>query len=350
MSFENASVTKGLIIFSATSSVCFGIFDLKHYLHLQFVPHISTYHQYWRLFIHHLAFSNSSDLLLAVLLLYNVGIHIERQFGSVKYASFVFMSLLLATLLEFVTLMLFNRVGINKFATGPSALIFCILYQYSRIVPPSYMFKVFGWTFTNKSFSYLLALQMAISRLPSSAVVAIIGLLTGQLYRSDLAGFNTYRLPPSVVQFSRRYLSPVIGSLHPPRRSNRALPDGSRGDGSQNRQGIRLNEEVITTARRRRSTTPRIPLPTTTTTNQGLPSEGLTEWVGDLVERTGSARVGLRIPTDAEISTAVGMFPTIEREVVIGVLQRRYFPVRHILIEVLRLTIYFIQPKCRSCD
>jgi hypothetical protein len=36
--------------------------------------------------VHHLAFSNSSDLFLGVVILYNVGVQIERQFGSVKFA------------------------------------------------------------------------------------------------------------------------------------------------------------------------------------------------------------------------------------------------------------------------
>ncbi|PPQ67575.1 hypothetical protein CVT25_012069 [Psilocybe cyanescens] len=323
MSFENASVTKGLIIYSAISSIFVGIFDVKHYVHLQFVPHISKYHQYWRLISHHLAFSNSSDLFLAVLLLYNVGVHIERQFGSIKYASFAFISLLLATLFEFVTLILFHRVGINQFTMGSSALIFSIIYQYSRIVPPSYTFKIFGMSLSNKSFNYLLALQIAISRLPSSAVVAIIGIMTGQIYRSDLASFNTYRLPPSVVQFSRRFLSPLIGTLRPPRRSNRALPDEPRNAGTRNNEGVRLNEEVITTARNPR------PTGATSRAPRDIPNPGGTiapsvmrEWVDGLTGQADTASVGLRVPSESEISTLTGMFPTIERELVVGALQR----------------------------
>ena len=91
----------------ALTSVVAGIFDLKHYLNLQLVPHISKHHQaslaqclsgcyylpeelyfeqYWRLLIHQFACASSSDLLLTELLLYNVGIPIERAFGGVKYA------------------------------------------------------------------------------------------------------------------------------------------------------------------------------------------------------------------------------------------------------------------------
>ncbi len=63
MSFEHASVTKGMskragcddcltelcvpgLMFGfALSSIAAGIFDLKHYLNLQLVPHISRHHQ-----------------------------------------------------------------------------------------------------------------------------------------------------------------------------------------------------------------------------------------------------------------------------------------------------------------
>lgn len=42
--------------------------------------------QYWRLFLHHVACASSADLLLTELLLYNAAVHIERAFGSIKYA------------------------------------------------------------------------------------------------------------------------------------------------------------------------------------------------------------------------------------------------------------------------
>jgi membrane associated rhomboid family serine protease len=281
MSFENAAVTKGLMIFIALMTISAGIFDIKHYFHLQFVPHISRHHQYWRLISHQLAFSNSTDFFLAGLLCYNVGRHIERQFGSVKYASFVFVSLLLATLLQFVAVILFHRIGVNNIALGPMAILFSILYQYSRIVPPVYLYRIFGVSFNNKSTNYILALQLAISRPLSSVAVALIGIVTGKLYRSDLAGFNAYRLPPSVIQFSKTVFFPLIGSLHPPRRTNRAAPDTF-----WNLQ----NDEIITTA------------PTTRGRDR--------------------ANVGLRIPSQEEIALLTTMFPSMEREAVVGALQR----------------------------
>ncbi|KAF8806245.1 hypothetical protein BYT27DRAFT_7295085 [Phlegmacium glaucopus] len=322
MSFENASVTKGLVVACALTSIFAGIFDVKHYFHLQFVPHISRHHQYWRLFTHHLAFLNSSDLFVAELLLYNVGVQIERQFGSLKYASFAFVSMFVATLLEFISLILFHRAGLNHISVGPSALIFSVLYQYSRIVPAVYNFRIFGLPLNNKSMNYLLALQLALSRLPGSAAVAIIGIITGQIYRSDIAGLNTYRLPPCIVRFSARFILPLIGSLRAPRRTNRALPDETRNAGTT--EASPHNEEVITTARSPRpGATSRI----NDNSNPESPrSSVMREWVDELTGRVDRANAGLRVPTDTEITHLTSMFPSLDREVVVGALQRRSVP------------------------
>jgi hypothetical protein len=63
-------------------------------------------------------------------------------------------------------------------------------------------------------------------------VVSLVGLGTGQLFRSDLIGLKTWRLSHHFVRVSSRYLLPLIGSTRPPMRSNRALPtEGGSTDG-----------------------------------------------------------------------------------------------------------------------
>ncbi|KJA29654.1 hypothetical protein HYPSUDRAFT_31612 [Hypholoma sublateritium FD-334 SS-4] len=319
MSFENAAVTKGLMITCALTSIFAGIFDIKHYFHLQFVPHISRHHQYWRLITHHLAFSNSSDLFLGELLLYNVGVHVERRFGSVKFASFAFVSLVVSTLLELLSILLFHRIGINHIAMGPSTLLFSILYQYYRIVPHVYTYRIFGVPLNNKSVLYFLALQLAIGQLPNSLTVAVVGALSGQIYRSDLAGFNTYRLPPAVVRLSERFLVPLVGSLRPPRRTNRALPDDTRIHRVQ--RSADSNDEAITTARAPRPSSAAARARTTAAAEIPSPSV-MRELVDEFTGRTERAGAGLRVPTETEISHLTSMFPSMDREVVVGALQR----------------------------
>jgi hypothetical protein len=181
---------------------------------------------------------------------------------------------------------------------------------------------------------------MAISLLPASLAVAVIGVAAGQIYRSDLAGLNTYRLPPILVRSASTYLAPLFGSLRPPRRSNRALPDDTRGAAAGG--GLRtldLNEEVITTARPRRGSSgagnaPRAssgPASEMEDEREDASAEGpappstsvMREWVDELTGRTERANVGLRVPAEAEITHLTSIFPSIEREVVVGALQRR---------------------------
>lgn len=163
-------------------------------------------------------------------------------------------------------------------------------------------------------------MQLAISRLPGSAAVAIIGILTGQIYRSDLANLKSYRLPPAIVRFSVRFLLPLIGSTRAARRNNRALPDPARtaspGTGTQ-------NDEVVTTARTTPSTGGR-----SENTSEGGSRPGssvMREWMNELtgggMEHAGTS--SLRIPGDTEITTLMSMFPNIEREVIVAALQRR---------------------------
>lgn len=112
-------------------------------------PHLTRDHQLWRLPIHHLVFANSSELFLGVLLLFYTSVPVERSFGSRKFAvsfrlgtrttpktladisvpiqSFLVVNAVLATVLEFVALVLGSRLGFHTIPAGPFAIIFSIL-------------------------------------------------------------------------------------------------------------------------------------------------------------------------------------------------------------------------------
>lgn len=113
------------------------------------------------------------------LILYNASANIERQFGSIKFAvrllyrsnflpiltsqkSFITVSAILSSTLSFITLLALHRLGINYLPAGPTSIIFSILYQYYRLVPSAYTFQIFALKFSNKSFLYILALQVSI--------------------------------------------------------------------------------------------------------------------------------------------------------------------------------------------
>ncbi|KAL5508196.1 hypothetical protein ACEPAH_5815 [Sanghuangporus vaninii] len=323
MSFQHAAVTKGLMIGCAASSIIASIFDVKHYLHLQLSPHLARHHQYWRLLVHHLAFSSSSELLLAEILLYNISIPIERIFGSSKFVGFCLTSLLTSTILEFGSLLVFNHFGLNVLPSGPLTLVFSILYQFSRLIPRAYTFRIFGVTLTNKIFAYILALQLAISQPPGSAVAAFIGIISGQLYQSDILGLKAVRLPFKIRRLAKRYLLPLIGSTKPPRLSNRALPDDTQRPRRTVLRPSQENTETVTTAAPS-------PSPDQADSQQDIQHPGVgntghsvvREWVDELTGRTERAAAGLRVPSETEISQLISMFPDLRREDIVGALQR----------------------------
>ncbi|KAI0005120.1 hypothetical protein BJV74DRAFT_875657 [Russula compacta] len=309
MSFQHAPVTKGIMMALAVSSVVVAIFDVKYNFHLQLVPHISRDHQYWRLLVHHTAFSNSSELFLWELILYNIGVSIERQFGGVKYASFLVVSTLLVTALELPSLLALHRFGssFNVIPSGPVGLAFSLVYQYFSLVPATYQFRIFGVTFSNKAFVYALALQLAFSQPWSTTLAAVLGFSTGAIYRSDIASLKGYRLPPWFVRLTSRYLLSLVGETRAIRRTTRALPVTEVSDSTP-----RLEDEVITTAHPSR--TERSARSTT-----GIHVEPLSN-LGHQVDR---ASTGIRVPTEAEISQLMSIFPDLQRDVIVAALQRR---------------------------
>ncbi|KAF7294159.1 CUE domain-containing protein [Mycena chlorophos] len=333
MSFEHAPVTKGLMAGIALTSILVGVFDVKHYFHLQvrshsyrisrnttrfvvpMAPTLAKTAQYWRLPLHHLAFSSSGELFVGEILLFNTAIQVERQFGSQKFASFVVLSLALSTLFSFISLLLIPLRLLAYLPPGPHALLFSTLYQHVRIVPPAYSFRILGVTLTSASFMHLLALQLALSHIPGSAVAATVGILVGMAYRSDLTPMKSWRLPSGLVEFGRNWVIPLLGSLKAARRSNRALPDGSAAP-------TPTQDEVITTSRLSAftSTQRRQPQPSSDgDTPASNANSVMREWVSGIA---GRAPAGLRIPTEAEIGQLAGMFPDVRREVLVTTLQR----------------------------
>ncbi|KAI0677270.1 hypothetical protein C8Q78DRAFT_1001929 [Trametes maxima] len=348
MSFENASVTKGLMLGVALTSVAAGIFDLKHYLNLQLVPHISKHHQYWRLLVYHLACPSSSDLILVELFLYNAGICIERAFGSVKYASFLIISAATTALMTFVALLVAQLTPVtgslfNNIPPGPIAIMSALLYQYMRLVPPAYHFRIFGVGFSDKAWVYAIAAQLAATRFPAELLPIAVGLLAGYLYRSDFLQLKGWRVSAKVVRFAEGWIKPLLGEAQPLRRTNRVLPDPRAQGEARSRTAAALNtEEVVTTARggRRSSRIPptaRPPVPAEAASNAasqpaeyaqnaGTTNGGMVrQWMSELASGARPVAGGggtVRAPSESEIGILTAMFPNLEREVILGVLQR----------------------------
>ena len=124
--------------------------------------------------------------------------------------------LLLALLLRPLS---FNKV--NYLPAGPTPLVFALLAQYHAAIPHVYKYRLAtgtsttgsssgnsgslpGLTFTDKSTTYLLAAQLALSQLPGSALAALVGWVIGHAWRNELLpGAARWRVPAWAVRDGR---------------------------------------------------------------------------------------------------------------------------------------------------
>lgn len=115
---------------------------------------------------------------------------------------------MLAFILRPLTLGLFNYLP-----AGPTPIIFAVLAQYHAIVPHMYKYKLAtsnststddqapGITFSDKSYKYLLALQLALFQWPGSLLGALVGWVVGYAWRMEILprSLTRWRLPGWMV-------------------------------------------------------------------------------------------------------------------------------------------------------
>ena len=188
-----------------------------------------------------------------MLLLYNTSIALERRFGTVKFIvsnhlqtrraftertvqSFAIVSSLFGTALEVVALALGHTLGLEYLPAGPYTVVFSILYNFDKTVPASYIFKLFGFSFTSKSLLYLLSLQLVFAQTPNSIVSAVCGVVAGALYRNNALGSQQWRIPIWLQRLGGKALSPLLASSRPSRRSARTSLEDSDTTSSSRRE------------------------------------------------------------------------------------------------------------------
>ena len=83
--FAYAPLTKVVMAGLCLTSLLVSLLSLKLYIPFRLHPHILVYHQYWQAWAYHVAFTNSSELFLGIMILYYGARHVERACGSRKY-------------------------------------------------------------------------------------------------------------------------------------------------------------------------------------------------------------------------------------------------------------------------
>ncbi|KAL7274079.1 hypothetical protein RUND412_003045 [Rhizina undulata] len=260
--FRSAPVSKSLLYLIVTSSLLASIADIKHYFHIQILPHIWLYRQVWRVGIWQTIYANAGELLFASMVLYHLRI-IERLFGPHKYISFlVYTYLLTSILVPVLSAVVFTLTGsLNYIPPGPTPVIFAALAQYHAVVPSVYKFQVATSIFssktpsssaerseeeeeetmdvvtlTDKFYVYLLATQLALCQPPGSLFAAAVGWIVGYAWRMEMLPRSRWRLP------AWAWKSGSAGEFENLRRRLRegeGVEDGAPGQGQGQPEGQR---------------------------------------------------------------------------------------------------------------
>lgn len=145
---------------------------------------------------------------------------------------------------------------INYLPCGPTATIFALLAQYHALIPHTYRYRLATSTFhstssvpenagteqnakpsltlllSNKSPTYLIALQLSLSQFPTMLLPAVVGWFVGLAWRAEfLPGLN-WRVPAWVV-----------GEKEPIATARRSGGNGYGTEGSERYEDLRRRLE-----------------------------------------------------------------------------------------------------------
>lgn len=242
--FYNTPVTKVVIALVVTTTLFGSILGSQKRLVLDLAEAFGNY-QLWRLVTHHFVFSTPGELLFGVVLLYYFR-QFERQMGSAKFAGFVTFATTFYTGALCTILSLFpNNGASNVSISGPYAIIFAEIVHFIFATPALYTFQLVGFLgFSDKSFPYLLALQLALSAPSRSLLPVCISLVAGLLLRiSILEKRLQYVYPQPVVNLVSSLILPLLNTVPPASTGRPARRVRTRGRNGNREQGMQQMEE-----------------------------------------------------------------------------------------------------------
>ncbi|KAI3444320.1 hypothetical protein Pfo_000985 [Paulownia fortunei] len=219
--FNNAPVTRIIVIASALFTVVFGIQGRSRNLAWSYQD-IFKKLQIWKLIVSVFGFSSTPELVFGIYLLYYFRVF-ERQIGSNKYTVFILFSIIVSLLLEVLALWLLKDPSLNILTSGPYGLIFSSFIPFYFDIPVSTRFRVFSLNFSDKTFIYLAGLQLFLSSWKRSMLPGICGILAGSLYRLNVFRVRRMKFPEFIASFFSRLSWPSMGNTSPTGSSRNVL-------------------------------------------------------------------------------------------------------------------------------
>ncbi|KAJ5305100.1 uncharacterized protein N7443_004760 [Penicillium atrosanguineum] len=191
----NTPLTKSLLVYTITSSIALSLFDIKHLASIHVSPHFWPYAQFWRGLIWQVAgFSNSTEALFAAMLVYHLRV-VERAWGKRKMATFLLTTLPYATILPPLLLSLYYatiphtfryRIGTTSASASSSSSSSTSTATAENTNAPKPEPSSLTLLLSDKSTTYLVAAQLALSQFPAMLLPSAVGWTIGVAWRAEL--------------------------------------------------------------------------------------------------------------------------------------------------------------------
>lgn len=200
--FENSPLTKYLCGSVFILTIVFGNVNQKESDLVSLDLHGLYRGELWRLFVSPFCFRSMPQLVVGIMLMYTLR-QFERQLGPRKFGSLVFLGLILSVLLHFAAIAIAFSCGYHIVPSpGPFFFIYALLPLFYKYIPRLHPLRVglLGVFFSEKSWTYLLATQLAMSEGAASLTPSLAALLVGYLYCFDnnSLGLQAFRVPSYV--------------------------------------------------------------------------------------------------------------------------------------------------------
>lgn len=212
--FEHAPITKTLCILSAALTLLLLRRDNRPNNSLALDIKYLFKGELWRIFTSPLSFNSMPHLVIGLMLMYSFR-QFERQLGTRKFGAFFVVSVAISILIQLAIIVVARGCGMDFVpSSGPFFFIYSLIplfYQYIPTLHPTKL-QVLGLSFSEKSWTYILACQLLFSDGTDSFGAGVAGLVAGYLYTWDGLGLQDYRLP-SMVEAPFMALGSVFSSL-----------------------------------------------------------------------------------------------------------------------------------------
>jgi hypothetical protein len=155
--------------------------------------------EYFRLLGCQMFFPSVPQAVVGAFLVYTLR-QLERMMGTRKLGAFLFVSYVLTLVLQLAFVVVLQTLMGGRYmvpASGPYFFIFGLLPLFARHVPTLRGTRFFGGlvTFSEKTWTYLLAAQIACSDGAPSVCSALAGYAAGSLYMVDPLRLSSFRFP-----------------------------------------------------------------------------------------------------------------------------------------------------------